>query len=238
MFEITPLPSWEGSLLWLAGIALAAFAVSFVLTDVLHIRRAAYIGALALLTGALTLGWMVWSGAGSEMWSNRWLWGLLGAVGAGAFLEVALARVIPQAAHGTVGPATALWEDGVYGLAEGLLLSVLPVLVTWQVFAAVGWNTGGRAVAAAVASLLASVVVIVAHHLGYAEFRSRKMAMAVMGCGVLSTVYLLVGSPIAAMGGHVLLHAGLLRQGAVLPPNELAGTPRMRAPATPAAPSA
>jgi hypothetical protein len=220
MFEITPVAGWESSLSWLIGVGMAAFLVTWVLTDRLDVHRAVYVGALAVLTAGLSAGYVVWASAGGDVWGNRWLWGILAGVLAGVLLDVMVSRMIPRRIGGHVGSAQFAWETAVYGVAEGLLLSVLPVLITWQIFAAVGWTSGWTAVGAAVAALLASLVVIVVHHLGYAEFRSRRMVQAVIGCSVLSIVYLLTGSPLSAVLGHIVLHAGLLRQGQVLPPDE------------------
>jgi len=222
MFDLTPSVGWASSALWLAGIALAAFLVTWVLTDRLHMRRSVYVGLLAGLTGGLTAAYLVWAGAGGGFWSSRWAWGILGAVVAGLLLDVVVGRTFGHAPPQHLTAEGLVWESGIYGVAEGMLLSVLPVLVTWQMFVAVGWSTGWRALLGAVAALVASVVVIVLHHLGYAEFRNaRKLRQAVIGCGVLSVVYLVVGSPITATLGHILLHAGLLRTGEALPPSDL-----------------
>jgi hypothetical protein len=68
----------------------------------------------------------------------------------------------------------------VYGTAEGLLLSVLPVVVTWQLLAALDWTDGWLAVAAGATALAASVAVIVAYHLGYREYRGPAMRSSVV----------------------------------------------------------
>ena len=72
MFQPQTTIAWGGALLWLLGIAAAAFLVSWVLTDRLHLRRASYVGALAALTAALTAGYLAWSGAGPAFWTTRW----------------------------------------------------------------------------------------------------------------------------------------------------------------------
>ena len=116
--------------------------------------------------------------------------------------------------------ATLAWEAGVYGTAEGLLLSVLPVLVTWQGFAAHGWTSGtGKPLVAGTAAMAASLAVIVIHHLGYRGFHNPAVLATVMvGCGPLSLAYLLTASPLAAVGGHILLHAAANLRGTKLPP--------------------
>jgi hypothetical protein len=121
--------------------------------------------------------------------------------------------------------AALAWEGVLYGSTEGLLLSVLPVLVTWQAFAAHGWTSGtGRSLVAGIAAMAASLMVIVAHHLGYRGFHDRAALVPVLvGCGLLSLAYLLTASPLAAVGGHIILHAALNLRGTELPPYATGG---------------
>lgn len=217
MFEPEVAITWSGALVWLGAIGAGAFLAPWLLTDVLHLRRAIYVGVLALLTGGLTAGYLTWSGSGAAFWLEGWPWGLAGAVVSGAFLAVMISR-IPARRDAPMGAGVAMWEGLVYGSAEGLLLSVLPVLVTWQLFDVVGWTDGWRAVVSAIAALGASVVVIVVHHLGYREFRGPAIRSPVIGCGVLSLAYLVTASPVAAIGGHIILHLAMLRRGMELPP--------------------
>jgi hypothetical protein len=115
---------------------------------------------------------------------------------------------------------TLAWEGVVYGITEGLLLSVLPVLVTCQAFAAHGWTSGiGRPLVAGTAAMGASLAVIVVHHLGYRGFHTRAALVPVMvGCGLLSLAYLLTATPLAAVGGHIILHTALTLRGTEMPP--------------------
>jgi hypothetical protein len=211
--------SWSGSLIWLAGTIVAAFLVSWFLTGRLGIRRTAYVAVLGIVTGALTIGYTAWSGVGTQFWTHNWLWGVAGAVLAGGFLTIISSRVrvaVPRTRRLAI--RVVLWEAVVYGAAEGLLLSVLPVALTWQSLSAHGWTSGLAGVGAGVAALASSLAVIVVHHLGYAEFRSKKMRQPVIGCLVLCVAYQLSGNPIAAMGGHMILHIAMMRRGMELPP--------------------
>jgi hypothetical protein len=101
MFQPQTTIAWGGALLWLLGIAAAAFLVSWILTDRLHLRRTPYVGALAALTAALTGGYLTWSGAGAAFWTTRWPWGLLGAALVGALLARLVSRL--PAAHPPAG---------------------------------------------------------------------------------------------------------------------------------------
>jgi hypothetical protein len=115
---------------------------------------------------------------------------------------------------------TLAWEGVVYGTTEGLLLPVLPVLVVWQAFAAHGWSSGtGKPLVAGTAAILASLAMIVIHHLGYRGFRDPAILGTVMGgCGLLSLAYLLTASPLAAVGGHIVLHTAANLHGVEMPP--------------------
>jgi hypothetical protein len=219
--------SWLGTLGWLAAIAAASFLAAWVLTSRLGVRRTPYILALALVTGGLTWGYLAWSDTSlSSFATNHWGWGLAGAAVAGALLAV-LSRHQPGGLrpHGSRLAATLAWEGVLYGSTEGLLLSVLPVLVTWQGFAAYGWTTGtGKPLVAGIAAMAASLAVIVIHHLGYRGFHHRAALASVMiGCGLLSLAYLLTASPLAAVGGHILLHTALNLRGTEMPPYATGG---------------
>lgn len=221
MFESQTSVSWGGSLLWLAGIAVASFLVSWLLTDRISIGRPAYVGTLAILTGGLTAGYIAWSGAGGDFWTDGWGWGITGALITGAFLAFGVSRASVTSHPRKLDAGAVLWDGVVYGAAEGLLLSVLPVVTTWQAFASADWTAGLGGVLAGAASLAASVLVIVVHHLGYDGYRGRRMGFPVMGCSVLSLGYLLTANPIAAIGGHFILHVVMMRHGVDLPPHPI-----------------
>jgi hypothetical protein len=219
--------SWLGALGWLSAIAVASFLVAWVLTNRLGVRRTPYVAALALVTGGLTWGCLAWSDTSlTSFTTDRWGWGLVGAAVAGAILA-RLSRHQPSGPRlrGWRLGVTLGWEGVVYGSTEGLLLSVLPVLVTWQAFAAHGWTAGiGRSLVAGTVAMGASLAVIVIHHLGYRGFHSRAALVPVMiGCGLLSLAYLLTASPLAAVGGHVILHTALSLRGTEMPPYTTGG---------------
>ena len=166
--------------------------------------------------------------------SHQWVWGLVGAVVAGPLLIMLLAqgarRSQSRVLASTPRPAglrlvgALLWEDLVYGIAEGLLLSVLPVLVTWQTLSALGWTQSWMGVVfAGVVAIVASLLVIVVHHLGYREFRGPQIAGALMICGILSLAYLLTVNPLAAAFGHSIAHSGAVLRGIELPPHQERG---------------
>ena len=223
MFDPLVHVSWFSGLMWLGAIALAAFLVAWIFSDLRPTTRAIYIPVLAVVTGALTAAYLIWSETGTSFWTNHWVYGVVGAVVAGTLLTIVLNRErIPGLKPHDITASTIAWDGIVYGAAEGLLLSVLPVLVTWQMLASNGWGSGWRSIAAAVVAIAASVAVIVVHHLGYPDFRrtGMKMRQAVLGCGVLSVAFLLTASVIAPVVAHAMLHVVAVRKGMELPPHE------------------
>jgi hypothetical protein len=192
------------------------------------VSRAVYMAGLMIATGGLTYGYLAWSGTDPvAFFTGRWAGGLLGTVVSGALLAggvtaAANRRRRPRPFIRRSVPLTRslAWEGLLYGAAEGLLLSALPVLAAWQSFHRLGWTgTTPAAIGSGALAILASVAVIWTHHLGYREFRkSREMLMPILGCGVLSLAYLVTRNPLAPLGGHILLHAGMQLRGIPMPP--------------------
>jgi hypothetical protein len=227
-----PLPdasmSWWMTMSAVGVVALVAFLVSWLLTDLLHSPRAVYLAAMMVVSGTLTYGYLAWSGTDAAAFiTNNWGWGLVGALVSGGLTARAIKAGanrrglgVPAGRRGARLAGALVWEGLLYGAAEGLLLSALPVLAAWQSFHLLGWTatTAGAAGSGALA-IGASAAVIWIHHLGYREFRSsREILLPIVACGLLSLAYLLTGSPIAPTGGHVLLHAGAQLRGVPLPP--------------------
>ena len=123
----------------------------------------------AIPSGGLTWGYLAWSDTSAARFlTDHWGWGAIGAAVTGTILA-AMMRAQPGGArpHGERLAGTLLWEGVVYGSAEGMLLSVLPVLVTWQALGTVGWTSGtGKVLVAGTAATLASLAMIAIHHLG------------------------------------------------------------------------
>jgi hypothetical protein len=116
-----------------------------------------------------------------------------------------------------------LWEGLVYGIAEAVLLSTLPVLALWQATADLGWTEGGWArIGSGALAITGALVVILVHHLGYAEFRTEAGRVGQFGalvvCGMQAIAFLATGNALAPIVAHIVLHGQLLIRGNELPP--------------------
>lgn len=89
--------------------------------------------------------------------------------------------------------------------------------MTWQMIHSLGWRGTGGDITRWTLPVIASVVVVIVHHLGYWEYRNRLLLP--ISVGLLSAGYLVTASPIAPVLAHVLSHATSLVHGAELPPH-------------------
>jgi hypothetical protein len=203
--------------LWLMGGLGLAFAVPFLLTDVLAVNRDVFYGVYAVGVVALLAAWSRSTGydlAGAA--KRHWLAALLlGLVVAGV-----LSAMVLRTEDATARPdgielvAAVAWRGVVYGIMDGLLLSVFPILVVFAAFAGTRLDSrfAGKAAIGAVA-LAASLAMTAVYHAGYSDFRSDKMRKPLTGDLVWSVPTLLtlnpIGSPIAHAGLHTtaVLHS-------------------------------
>lgn len=228
-----PIPSatasWTGCLIWLLVLMIAAFLVSWLVADRLRANQMTYVGVLTLMTAGFTVGYVAWADVDiQDFLVDNWLWGLAVGVLAGTIPAFAMARMTATAPaeHGARRAARVAWDGVVYAISEGLLLSTLPALMAWQMLHVLGWSGTAGTVLRIVLPLLASIAVIITHHLGYPEFRNpREMSLAVVGCGLLTVGFLITGNILTAPVGHVLMHTAGVLHGTELPPHrEPAGT--------------
>lgn len=212
---------------WIVAAALLGFALTAVCAGLLHLPRGIFLIVYLALAAPFLYAFARWSNLSvGSLIRHNWIWGLVAALIVGAFV---VRNVLSQpASPHTQGLSLAfdlVWLGVVYGALDALFLSVLPVLATWQAFTAIGWTVSlpGKILVGAIALLL-SLLVTVAYHLGYPEYRVSGGVMGPsIGNGVISLGYILANNPIAAVFSHIAMHiAGVLQGPATvmqLPPH-------------------
>jgi hypothetical protein len=214
--ELLVQKAWWTYLLWIPVAALLGFAIAKVFADLLQLQRNIYLIPYVGLVSLALYFFFQWSGLSlAELMRDNWIWGVVGAVLVGAFV---VRNVFTQpASPRTKGIRLAfdlLWSGAIYGLVDALLLSVLPVLATWQAFSALGWtdNWPGKIAFGAIA-FIASLLVTICYHLGYPEYRKKRGVIGpAIGNSVMTLGYLLTNNPVAAIFSHMAMHvAGVLR---------------------------
>ena len=170
---------------WLAGGFVVAFAVPFLLADVLEINRDVFYGLYAIAVLGLIGLWA--RSTGYDLVAaikRRWLW----AVGLGALFAGVMAFTAIRTEDATARPdgleliGAVLWRGVVYGAVDGLFLSVFPILVVFAAFAGSRLNDrfAGK-LAIGIAALVASLAMTAVYHFGYSDFRSDKVAKPLTG---------------------------------------------------------
>jgi hypothetical protein len=213
---------------WLAGGYVVAFAVPFLLADVLDINRDVYYGLYALVVVTLFTLW-----ARSTAYDllaackRQWLW----ALGLGLLFAGVMGVMVVRTDDATARPpgldlvGALAWRGIVYGVTDGLLLSVFPILVVFAALATSRLNRrlGGRIVIGFVA-LIASLAMTAVYHAGYNDFRSDKIAKPLTGDVLWSVPTLVTLNPIGAPIAHAGLHTSAVLHSydtdTFLPPHE------------------
>jgi hypothetical protein len=202
---------------WLATGLVLAFAVPFLFADLLEINRDVFYGLYAIAVFGLIGLWA--RSTGYDLVAaikRRWLW----AVGLGAVFAGVMAFMVLRTDDATARPdgleliGAVLWRGVLYGVTDGLLLSVFPILVVFAALAGSRLNDRlpGRVVIGVVA-LIASLAMTAVYHFGYSDFRSDKVGKPLTGDALWSVPTLVtlnpVGAPIAHAGLHVsaVLHS-------------------------------
>lgn len=213
-------PAWWGSLIWLVGVTAAAFVVAWLTGTRLHIRRTLYVPILFAVTAGLAVGYVAWLGVGfGDVASAHWGWGLLAAAIAPIVLYKPLQhQPVTRHVEGRQLRWELFWEGGVYGAAEGVLLSALPPFITWQMVHELGWSGTGGAIARWSLPILAAAAVVVIHHLGYWNCRNKILLPITIALSVLTVGFLVTASWIAPALGHVFMHFEATTHGVEMPP--------------------
>ncbi len=225
------MPSADPSFAWqeaagaFAIIAVTAFLVTWVVTDLGQVSRTPYVAILGLTTLALSGGYLAWSGTSvTDLVTDGWGIGILAGVIASAVVTPGVRR-LPTAPRAARSPSVGrfIWEGVVYGSAEAVLLATLPVLAVWQAAEALGWTDTVMGTAASGAlAVVGALLVIAVHHLGYREFRGRaaerRLRGALVACGLQALAFLITGSVLAPIVAHIVLHTQMIVRGIELPP--------------------
>jgi hypothetical protein len=195
---------------WLAGGFVVAFAVPFLLADVLEINRDLFYGLYALAVGGLFALWSPSTGYDLvAAVKRRWLLAIVLGLATAGVMAVMVVRTDDATARpdGVELIGALAWRGIVYGVTDGLLLSVFPILVVFAAFAGSRLNRrfAGKVVIGIVA-LIASLAMTAVYHFGYSDFRSDKVAKPLTGDVIWSIPTLVTLNPIGAPIAHAGLH--------------------------------
>jgi hypothetical protein len=138
--------------------------------------------------------------------SRRMVWGLA----VGVIIGVMMVQNVysrPETAHFSGGMLVwaIFWRGLVYGLVDGLILFAFPWMVTWRAFK--GEEKGlGKKIGISLLAYFFILVITTTYHLGYSDFRSRKIVQPNIGSTIMAAPTLLTANPVASPITHIFLH--------------------------------
>jgi len=97
------------------------------------------------------------------------------------------------------------WRGVVYGAIDGLLLSAFPWIVTWRAFDVEKKPLGKKITFSPLAWFFIPVFTT-AYHLGYSDFRSKKIIQPNIGNTIISIPTLISSNPIGSPITHAIMH--------------------------------
>jgi hypothetical protein len=141
-----------------------------------------------------------------KWFSRRLLWGiLLGLIFGALMVQNVLSRPQTEKFTGPYLTWLIFWRGLIYGAMDGFLLSVFPWMVTWRAFD-VEKKPLGKKIAFGLLAWLFILVLTTAYHLGYSDFRSKKIIQPNIGNTIISAPTLISANPIASPITHAIMH--------------------------------
>jgi len=196
-----------GHLKWILLGVLVGFGASFVFGDLITLPLDLYyLIYFGIVVAFFTIYIKKTQLNLKEWFSRRWVWGiLLGLVFGALMVQNVLSRPVTEKFTGPYLAWLIFWRGLIYGAIDGLLLSVFPWMVTWRAFD-VEKKPLGKKIAFGFLAWLFILVLTTAYHLGYADFRSKKMIEPNIGNTIISVPTLVSGNPIGSPMVHAIMH--------------------------------
>jgi hypothetical protein len=196
-------------ILWILVASFTGFTIAAIFAGWLKLNRNIYLLFYIPVIAALFIVFIILNRLNvKDILVHNWYWGILGAViAAGFVIKNVLSQPASEKQKGFSLLLDILWPGFTYGLIDALLLSVLPILAVKMAVSNTPWvdSWSGKIVFMLV-GLFASFFATTVYHLGYPEFRGKKVIWPNIGNGVLSLAYLLTMNPLAAILPHIAMH--------------------------------
>lgn len=199
---------------WLLGGLMFAFAMPFLFADLVHTPRDLY---YALYVVAVFGFFGVWVRQTQQplrrALMGNWRWAVaLGVVAAAVLMFTVLRESSTPHPGGLTFAGAILWRGIVYGAADGVLLSVFPILAVFALFGAKPLRERSKRAVAGIGALAlaVSLAFTAVYHLGYSDFRGSKVAKPISGDLIWSAPTLLTLNPLGAPLAHIGLHVSAI----------------------------
>lgn len=204
------------SIVWVVAACVLGYAITATFSAWLKLSRNLFlIPYVTLVCAFLVCFFTIYRIDIAAMLARNLIWGILAGVLTAVLLVV---NVWSQPASRKLkGSRLALeitWAGLVYGLIDGLFLSVMPIVAIWVGASELPWAATflGRLAVGAM-GLFASLLVSLSYHIGYPEFRGNKIKFTLLGPGIITLASLVSGNPLGSIISHPLMHIAAVLRG-------------------------
>ena len=133
---------WYAHVGWIVAAGLLGFVITLIFSALLRLSGDIFLIPYIGFTLLFLFAYIRWSGLSIQtLILDNWVWGV---IGAGILGIVTIRNVLsqPSSPHsqGFKLAFDLLWSGFLYGLTDGLLLSVFPVIAVWQAFSQSDWT--------------------------------------------------------------------------------------------------
>lgn len=217
-------PDVKQSLIWLMIACFIGFLVPAIFSMGLRWERSLFLVPYVMTIALFLAVYFSKQPISLRELLEPWRVGIIGVAVATVFLMWKVQQFPPSAVpEGSQLVLTLVWVGVMYGAIDGLLLNVFPVLIVYRAWPVAVNQSRQMLITRCLLALAASIVVTVAYHLGYTEFHGVSMFWVIAGMSIITSTYLLTGSPISAIVTHIIMHSAAVLHGAetvlMLPPH-------------------
>jgi len=197
------------ALVWIVGACVVGFAITAIFSSWLRLSRDLFLIPYLAFGSIFLVAFFVMNDIDVvALLRDNWVWGVVVGILLAIFL-VRNVRLQPRSKgpQGSYLVIEILWAGLLYGLMDGILLSVMPVVAIWEGMR--DWPWFGTLLG----GLVASIAVSVSYHLGYKEFRNERIKYPVIGPGIMTLGVIVSGNPLAAIISHPVMHIAAVIHG-------------------------
>jgi hypothetical protein len=201
---------------WVIAASVLGFVISAVFAGWLKLSRHLFLVPYVILVSIFLYSFIALNEFDlAEVLTKNWVWGIV----VGGLVSIFLVKTVRSQPATRQSAGTALgfdiaWAGLVYGFIDALFLNVIPVIAIWAGTSQFGWaETVAGKIGIGVIGLFASLLVTLAYHLGYPEFRNKSVGLVLVGNTLITLAFLLSGNPFGSIISHTAMHIAAVLQG-------------------------